>query len=70
MELQDGLSELRRIQSFLGYSHTDERLREILQKCAIGNMRKDIEAGTANSHFTDQNGKCIIFRKGEKTCGM
>jgi hypothetical protein len=63
--LQDSLNQLRRIQTYLGLSHSDERLQAVLDKCSLGNLRADVENGKVKTPLIDESGKSILYRKGD-----
>lgn len=60
---QNGLKEIRRIQQFFGYSHSDEHLLEILERCSLNHLRDNAESGRAKNLLVKE-GKAFIFRKG------
>ncbi|XP_060590863.1 sulfotransferase 2A1-like isoform X3 [Ruditapes philippinarum] len=60
----DSLNQLRRIQTYLGLSHSDERLQTVLDKCSLGNLRADVENGKIKTVLIDESGKSILYRKG------
>ncbi|XP_060596179.1 sulfotransferase 2A1-like [Ruditapes philippinarum] len=60
----DSLNQLRRIQTYLGLSHSDERLQAVLDKCSLGNLRADVENGKVKTPLIDESGKSILYRKG------
>lgn len=60
---QNGLKEIRRIQQFFGYSHSDEHLFEILERCSLNHLRNNAESGRAKNLLVKE-GKAFIFRKG------
>lgn len=61
----DGLKELKKIQEFLGLNHSEERLQEIYDRCSLKNMKADVESGRSFTNLLDENGKSILYRKGE-----
>ncbi|XP_045200033.2 sulfotransferase 1C2-like [Mercenaria mercenaria] len=61
----NGLKELRRIQDFLEVNNTEERLKEILDKCNVTKMKADIDTGEVESLLKDSDGKSFLYRKGE-----
>lgn len=62
---KDCLSEMQRIQAFLGLNNSIERLQQIESKCSFENLRVDFETGKTKSKLVDEKGKAFIFRKGK-----
>ncbi|XP_045200034.2 sulfotransferase 2A1-like [Mercenaria mercenaria] len=61
----NGLKELQRIQDFLEVSNSEERLKEILDRCTVKKMKEDIDTGKVVSSLKDKDGKSFLYRKGE-----
>ncbi|XP_060581716.1 sulfotransferase 1C2-like [Ruditapes philippinarum] len=61
---KNSLHEVRRIQNYLGTNHSDERLREVINRCAIDYLRNDVESGRVETHLKDDKGKSVLYRKG------
>ncbi|XP_053381294.1 sulfotransferase 1C2-like isoform X2 [Mercenaria mercenaria] len=60
----DSLNQLRRIQTYLELKHSDERLRAVLEKCSLGNLKADVESKKIKTVLIDEAGKSILYRKG------
>ncbi|XP_053380226.1 sulfotransferase 1C2-like [Mercenaria mercenaria] len=60
----DSLNQIRRIQTYLELNHSDERLRAVLEKCSLGNLKADVESGKIKTALIDEAGKSILYRKG------
>ncbi|XP_045202030.2 sulfotransferase 1C2A-like [Mercenaria mercenaria] len=61
---RDSLHELRRIKKYLGLHHSDERLKAVLNKCSLENLKADVDSGEVKTRLTDEKGISILFRKG------
>ena len=61
---QNTLHEVRRIQSYLGFNHSDKHLEAVINRCSIKNLRDDVESGTVPTRLKDEEGKSVLYRKG------
>ena len=62
---QQGLEELSKLQDYLGLEHSHERLQQVLDRCSINKLKKDVHTRAVDTPFVDENGDSVIYRKGE-----
>ncbi|XP_052790238.1 sulfotransferase 1B1-like [Mya arenaria] len=60
----NGLAKLRRLSDFLSVHNTDERLRQILDRCSFDRLKKDTESGKVVTKLVDKEGRPFLYRKG------
>lgn len=41
----NGVYELRKLSKYLGLKRSDEQLKEVLERCSLGNLKADVESG-------------------------
>lgn len=62
--LQDCLKELRKVSTFLELDLSDERLQQVVDRCSLERLKKDVEEGRLRSLMVDKDGKSVVYRKG------
>lgn len=55
---------MKKIQEFLGLSHSDKRLQEVLDRCSLDKLKKDVDDGKVWSPLVSHDGKSFLYRKG------
>ena len=63
--LQTPLQALRKVSTYLGLKLSDERLEQIIEKCSLQNLKKDVDTGVVKSPLVDKDGKSTLYRKGQ-----
>lgn len=63
--LQNGVQELRRISDYLGLQLSDDRLEEVLKRCAISNLKEDVDSGKVKTPIVNKEGKSLLYREGK-----
>jgi len=55
---------MRKVSKHIGRHLSDERLEEVINKCSLSNLKKDIETGALKTPLVTEEGKSILYRKG------